>query len=158
MTNVEGAAGGMLIKVGAGGTTNVSGSASAVAGNTVLGGAGHLGFNPSADAGKGDLIDLSGSTGSAQINAFSFGATRWIAAPDTILAGNSADSVFGGDGDRIGTGSGPVVGGMHQWVHADPAAGSAVGFGSNDTVARRPTTPSPAPRRAARWPAPRRRR
>jgi hypothetical protein len=134
VTNVEGGSGGMLIMVGAGGTTNLSGSAGAVASNTVRGGAGNLGFNPSAAAGKGDLIDLSGSTGSAQINAFSANGVR-IAAPDTILAGNGSDSVFGGDGDRIGTGNSSVVGGLHQWVHADPAVGSAVGFGSNDTVA-----------------------
>ena len=37
-TNIEGAAGGMLIKVGAGGQTNLSGSANAAAGNTVTGG------------------------------------------------------------------------------------------------------------------------
>ena len=134
VTNVEGGSGGMLVMVGAGGTTNLSGSAGAAAGNTVRGGAGNLGFNPSAVAGKGDLIDLSGSTGSAQINAFSANGVR-IAAPDTILAGNGYDSVFGGDGDRIGTGSSSVVGGLHQWVHADPAAGSAVGFGSNDAAA-----------------------
>jgi hypothetical protein len=42
--------------------------------------------------------------------------------------------VFGGDGDRIGTGNSAVVGGFHQWLHADTVAGSAVGFGSNDTV------------------------
>jgi len=42
--------------------------------------------------------------------------------------------VFGGDGDRIGTGSFSVVGGTHQWSHADTLAGSSVGFGSNDTV------------------------
>jgi len=100
----------------------------------VLGGAGNLGFNPSGVAGKGDLIDLSGSFGAAQINSFSANGVR-VAAPDTILAGNGSDSVFGGDGDRVGTGNGSVVGGSHQWVHADLAAGSAVGFGSNDTVA-----------------------
>jgi hypothetical protein len=134
-TNVEGAAGGMLIQVGAAGVTNVSGSGTSVAGaNTVLGGAGNLDFNPSLPAGGGDLIDLSGSTGSATINAFSFGASRSVA-HDTILAGNIADSVFGGDGDRIGTGSGSVVGGSHQWLHADTVAGAVVGFGSNDTVA-----------------------
>ena len=134
VTNIEGAAGGMLVMVGAGGTTNLSGSASPVAGNTVLGGAGNFNFNPSAAPGKGDLIDLSGSTGAAQVNAFAAGGVQ-IAAPDTILAGNGAGSVFGGAGDRIGTGNGSVVGGTHQWVHADGTAGAAVGFGSNDTVA-----------------------
>jgi hypothetical protein len=77
------------------------------------------------------------------INAFSYGSTR-IVSPDTILAGigtpffgglrSSASVVWGGDGDRIGTGSGSVSGGAHQWVHADTVAGSAVSFGSNDTV------------------------
>jgi hypothetical protein len=132
-TNIEGANGGMLIEVGAAGITNISGSAGAVAGNTIRGGAGVLGFNPGATAGNGDLIDLSGSSGAATINAFAFGATR-IASHDTILASNLAVSVFGGDGDRIGTGNGSVVGGFHQWTHADTVAGSAVGFGTNDTV------------------------
>ena len=134
-TNIEGANGGMLIKIGAAGLTNVSGSAGPVAGsNTIRGGAGTFDFNPGAVAGKGDLIDLSGSNGAATINAFAFGATR-IASHDTILASNLGVSVFGGDGDRIGTGNGAVVSGFHQWVHADTVAGSAVGFGSNDTVA-----------------------
>ena len=132
-TNIEGANGGMLIKVGAAGITNVSGSTGAVTGNTIRGGAGTLGFNPGAGAGNGDLIDLSGSSGAATINAFAFGATR-IASHDTILASNLGVSVFGGDGDRIGTGNGAVVGGFHQWLHADTVAGSAVGFGSNDSV------------------------
>jgi hypothetical protein len=134
ITNIAGEAGGMLIKVGAGGTTNLSGSTSTVAGNTVTGGAGGFNYNPGATAGKGDLINLSGGTGTATINAFAFGTTR-IASADTILATNGADSIFGGDGDRIGTGNGSVVGGTHQWTHADTVAGSQVGFGSNDTVA-----------------------
>jgi hypothetical protein len=133
-TNIDGSKGGMRIKTGAAGITNVSGSAGAVAGNTILGGAGTLDFNPGAAAGNGDLIDLSGSNGAATINAFAFGAAR-IASHDTILASNLGVSVFGGDGDRIGTGNGAVVGGFHQWVHADTVAGSAAGFGSNDTVA-----------------------
>jgi hypothetical protein len=124
----------MRIKTGAAGITNVSGSAGAVAGNTVSGGSGTLDFNPGATTGNGDLIDLSGSNGAATINAFAFGAAR-IASHDTILASNLGVSVFGGDGDRIGTGNGAVVGGFHQWVHADTVAGSAIGFGSNDTVA-----------------------
>jgi hypothetical protein len=136
ITNIEGAAGGMLIKAGngsLGSTTALSGSAGAVAGNTVSGGSGGFDFNPSSVAGKGDLLDLSGSNGTATINAFAFQSTR-VASPDTILATNNADSVFGGGGDRVGTGNGSVVGGLHQWVHADTLAGSAVGFGSNDTV------------------------
>ena len=133
-TNVEGVNGGMRIVVGAGGITNISGSGVPGLGNTIIGGAGNFGFNPSAQIGQGDLFNLSGSTGNATINAFSFGAAR-IASPDTIVAGNGADSVFGGAGDRIGTGNGPVVGGTHLWDHSDPLAGTAIGFGSNDTVA-----------------------
>jgi hypothetical protein len=133
-TNIEGVSGGMRIVVGAGGTTNISGSGVLGLGNTIIGGAGNLGFNPSAQIGQGDLFNLSGSTGNATINAFSFGAAR-IASPDTIVAGNGSDSVFGGDGDRIGTGNGPVVAGTHLWDHSDTLAGTAVGFGSNDTVA-----------------------
>src|SRR5687768_4128342 len=41
---------------------------------------------------------------------------------------------LGGHGDRIGTGSGSVVGGTHQWT-GETFAGAVVGFGSNDTVA-----------------------
>ena len=133
-TNIHGASGAMSIKVGSDGTTNLSGSTNAAAGDTITGGtAGNFNFNPGAVAGKGDLINLTGSFGTATINAFSFGATRIVAA-DTILATNNADSIFGGAGDRIGTGNGSVVGGTHQWVHADTVAGSSVGFGSNATV------------------------
>jgi hypothetical protein len=135
LTNVEGSAGGMQVNVGLGGTTALSGSTNVAAGNTVIGGGstGNFNYNPGATAGKGDLINLSNAAGTAQINAFAFGATR-VASADTILATNNADSIFGGDGDRIGTGNGSVVGGLHQWTHADTVAGSAVGFGSNDTV------------------------
>ena len=137
VTNVEGAAGGMLIKVGAaaGGTLNLSGS-TGTAGNTVVGGGASgnffFGFNPSAVAGKGDLINLSGDLGTATVNAFAFGTTR-VVSSDTILATNNADSIFGGQGDRIGTGSGSVVGGTHQWT-GETVAGAVVGFGSNDSV------------------------
>jgi hypothetical protein len=134
-TNIEGAGGAMLINVGQGGTTALSGSTNPLAGNTVTGAlsGAAFNFNPGAVVGKGDLIDLSGALGTAQINAFAFGATR-IGSHDTILATNNADSIFGGDGDRIGVGKGSVVGGTHQWTHGDTVAGSAVGFGTNDTV------------------------
>jgi hypothetical protein len=131
-TAIEAAAGGMLINIGAGGITAVDGSSSTVAGNTITGGAGGFNFNPNSVVGKGDFINLSGSTGTATINAFAFQSTT-IASHDTILATNNSDLIFGGDGDRIGTGNGPVVGGTHQWT-ADTVAGSAVGFGSNDSV------------------------
>jgi hypothetical protein len=131
-TNIEGAAGAMSIKVGAAGTTALSGSTNTVAGNTVAGGLGGFNFNPNSVAGKGDLINLSGSTGTATINSFSFQGNT-VAAPDTILATNNSDLIFGGGGDRIGTGS--VQGaGTHQWT-ADTIGGGAVGFGSNSSVA-----------------------
>jgi len=135
VTNIEGAAGGILIKAANGpiGGIALSGSAGTVPGNTIIGGTGSFNFNPSSVVGKGDLFNFSGSSGTATINAFAFQSTR-VASPDTILATNNADSVFGGDGDRIGTGNGSIVGGLHQWVHADTLAGAAVGFGSNDTV------------------------
>ena len=60
--------------------------------------------------------------------------------------------MFGGDGDRIGSGSFSVVGGLHQWLHADTVAGTAVGFGSNDTVAS--TTYDTVSRIATRGSAP----
>jgi hypothetical protein len=134
ITNIAGEAGAMRIKVGAGGTTNLSGSTSTVAGNTITGGSGNfnMGFNPGATAGKGDLIDLSGSQGSATINSFSFQGNT-VASPDTIYATNNSDLIFGGGGDRIGVGT--VAGaGTHQWT-ADTIGAGAVGFGTNTTVA-----------------------
>jgi len=130
-TNIAGEAGAMSIKIGAAGTTALSGSTSSVAGNTVSGGLGGFNFNPGATAGKGDLINLSGSTGTATINSFSFQGNT-VAAPDTILATNNSDLIFGGGGDRIGIG--PVQGaGTHQWT-ADTIGGGAVGFGTNSTI------------------------
>jgi hypothetical protein len=132
ITNIAGEAGGMLVKVGAaGGITNLSGSTSTVAGNTVTGGAGAFNYNPGATAGKGDQIDFSGSAGTATINAFSFQGNT-VASPDTILATNNSDLIFGGGGDRIGIGS--VQGaGTHQWT-ADTIGAGSVGFGTNSTV------------------------
>jgi len=132
VTNIEGAVGGMTIKVGSAGTTALSGSSSvAIAGNTVTGGTGGFNFNPSSSAGKGDRIDFSGSTGTATINSFSF-QNNTVASPDTILATNNSDLIFGGGGDRIGIGS--VKGaGTHQWT-ADTVGAGAVGFGTNSSV------------------------
>jgi len=130
-TNIAGDAGGMSIKLGTG-LAAVSGSTNTAAGDTITGTTGTLNFNPGATAGKGDRIDLTGSNGTATINAFSFQTTR-VASKDTILATNNADSIFGGDGDRIGTGS--VQGaGNHQWTHADTVANTSVGFGTNSSV------------------------
>ena len=133
VTNIEGAVGGMRVKIGAGGTTALSGSASSVAGNTVTGGSGGSGFNfnPSSVAGKGDRIDLSGSQGTATINAFSFQGNT-VASPDTILATNNSDLIFGGGGDVIGIGT--VKGaGFHQWT-ADTVGAGSVGFGTFSSV------------------------
>jgi hypothetical protein len=134
ITNVEGGVGGMIIQAGAAGQTNVSGSTGLMA-DTIRGGSGNLNFNPGPVAGTGDLIDLTAETGQSTINTFSFGPTR-VAAPDTILAGSGNDSVFAGAGDIVGmTRLAATVGGSHQWVHADTVAGSAVGFGTFDSVA-----------------------
>ena len=135
-TYIDGTAGGMLITVSEPGFSNgkafITGSAGPVAGDTVHGGGGPLVYNPGPAAGKGDLIDLTsfGSPiGPSTINAFSFGSTR-VVSPDTILGGWY---VFGGDGDRIGTGTnGLIPVPAAQWVHADTVAGSAIGFGSNN--------------------------
>jgi hypothetical protein len=132
VTNIEGAVGGMSIKIGSAGTTALSGSASATAGNTVSGGTGGFNFNPSSVAGKGDRINMSGSTGTATINAFSFQGNT-VASPDTILATNNSDLIFGGGGDVIGIGS--VQGaGTHQWT-ADTVGAGSVGFGTFTSVA-----------------------
>jgi len=132
VTNIEGAVGGMSIKIGSDGTTALSGSASATAGNTVSGGTGGFNFNPSSVAGKGDRINMSGSTGTATINAFSFQGNT-VASPDTILATNNSDLIFGGGGDVIGIGS--VQGaGTHQWT-ADTVGAGSVGFGTFTSVA-----------------------
>jgi len=132
VTNIEGAVGGMSIKIGSAGTTALSGSASATAGNTVIGGTGGFNFNPSSVAGKGDRINMSGSTGTATINAFSFQGNT-VASPDTILATNNSDLIFGGGGDVIGIGS--VQGaGTHQWT-ADTVGAGSVGFGTFTSVA-----------------------
>jgi hypothetical protein len=138
-TNIDGTAGGMRITVSEPGFSNgrafITGSAGPVAGDTIYGGSGPLVYNPGPVAGNGDLIDLTAFSGypigPSTINAFSFGSTR-VASPDTILGGWD---VFGGDGDRIGTGTNalfPVT--AAQWVHADTVAGSAIGFGSNSTT------------------------
>lgn len=143
-TGVDGSAGHMQIQVGGSGATtfvtgasSVAGTGGGAGGDTVLGSSGNLDYNPSSSAGLGNLINLSGTTGQATINAFSFTSgtsSTIVSAADTILGSNTADSVWGGNNDRIGTGNGSVVGGQHTWIHSDTTAGSAVAFGSNDTV------------------------
>jgi len=133
-TDVDGSTGGILMQL-ISGSSNISGSTSTVAGNTILAGSAPFVFNPGPVAGAADLIQLAGNN--ATVNAFSFGATR-VASPDTIIAGGGSDSVFAGAGDRVGiTGTELSFGiaGTHQWVHADTVPGSAVAFGTFDSVA-----------------------
>ena len=127
---VDGSLGGMTIQLGTAGTDNVIGSGTGGGHDTILGGAANLNYNPQI-GGSGDLIDLSGDIGKATINAFS------SEAPDTIHGSITADSVWGGAGDRIGVGSSVGVfgaGGTHTWEHSSPLAGGAIAFGTFDTV------------------------
>ncbi|MBV9827431.1 MAG: calcium-binding protein [Alphaproteobacteria bacterium] len=148
---VNGASGGAAITFGTSAqnayTDQFSGSGTAGAGDTITGISGtglfvNMNYNTGvtgASTGGADLINLSGWNGNATINAFSNGATQFTAVNDTILAGNGADSVWGGGGDRIGVGSvagGSTVhpGGTHLWDHSTSVAGASIGFGSNDSV------------------------
>ncbi|MBV9825744.1 MAG: hypothetical protein JO001_08725 [Alphaproteobacteria bacterium] len=120
---------GTLINLGSGGTDNIIGSTVAgAAGDTINGGGGaSLNYNP----GSGnDVINLTGSRGSATINGL--GADTG-AVNDTITASNGGDSVFGGQGDRIGVGVGAA--GTDLFTHATSINGASIGFGSNDSVA-----------------------
>ena len=116
----------MRIQIGIG-AANLTGSTvtGPTGGDTILGN-GSLNYNSGGVvAGQGDLLDLSGSSGVATINAFSFRRDTGRS-PDTILAANNANqSVFAATAIGRGTGNGSVVGGAHQWLHADTVAGSA---------------------------------
>jgi hypothetical protein len=132
--------GSMSITMGVTGTDTFIGSSVAGAGDTITGTSGSaatLNYNPGTVTGGAiggsDLINLTGSTGSAVINAFSNGAVQG-AVNDTIIAGNGADSVFGGGGDRTGISS--IGGGASNlWLHATSVAGAAMAFGTNDAAA-----------------------
>ena len=119
-TYVDGTAGNMAIAVG-GGADNFIGSNGAA--DTITGGAGALNYNPGA-TGAGDLINLAGSTGNATVNAFTSGGA------DTVDASNSADSVWGGAGDRIAAGTAGTL----LATHATTIPGTSIGFGSNATA------------------------
>jgi autotransporter passenger strand-loop-strand repeat protein len=134
---VDGSLGGMTIEVGAGGAGAVDfvlGAASGQSGNTIIGGSSSLVYAVRFNGGH-DLIDLTGSTGNATINAFSAEGAEFLDVNDTIVAGFGSDSVWGGDGDRIGVGTSTAAGGTHLWGHSTTIAGAAIGFGTNDTVA-----------------------
>ncbi len=104
----------------------------------MIGGSANLDFNPQFGGGS-DLINLSGSSGNATVNAFSIGPTGAVtqlgAVNDTIMAGTGTDSVFGGPGDRIGVGTSSTAGGTHLFDHSTSIAGAAMAFGATDSVA-----------------------
>ncbi len=132
--------GSMSITMGVTGADTFIGSSVAGAGDTITGTSGSaatLNYNPGTVTGGAiggnDLLNLTGSTGNAVINAFSNGAVQG-AVNDTVIAGNGADSVFGGGGDRIGISS--IGGGASNlWLHATSVAGAAMAFGTNDAAA-----------------------
>ncbi len=134
---VDGLAGGMTILLGSGGLgaiDTVIGAASSRPGDTIIGGASsNLVYNARFNGGH-DVIDLSGSSGNATINAFSEGGSDFFNVNDTIFAGSGADSIWGGDGVRIGVGSSANAGGVHLWGHSTTVPGAAVEFGTNDTI------------------------
>jgi hypothetical protein len=123
---VDGGAGTMRIQVGSAGTEDLFGSSVAGGNDTILGGAAAVTINAQT-GGSGDLIDLSGSSGSARISSVIDGA-------DTIIAGNGSTRVFGGDGDRIGVGGG-ATGTDIRFDHTTTVVGASLGFGTNSSVA-----------------------
>ena len=124
----------MTITLGTGGVDSVFGRSTFVGGgDTVFGGSASLDFNPQFGGG-GDLLDLSNSSGTAVINAFSAGATQLTSVNDTIKAGTGTDSVWGGPGDRIGVGNSSSAGGTHLFDHSTSIAGASMAFGTNDSV------------------------
>ncbi len=122
----DGTTGGMKIAVGSGGTDIIVGSMVSGAGDTITGGAAALNYNPGIG---GDLINLAGTTGAATINAF---GTDTGPVNDTVIASNGGDSVWGGQGDRIGVGTG--ASGTDLFTHATTIPGASIGFGTNDAV------------------------
>jgi hypothetical protein len=122
----DGTAGKQTIAVGSGGIDLVIGSTVIGAGDTITGGSAALNYNPGIG---GDLINLAGSTGSATVNAV--GADMGPV-NDTVIAGNGGDSVWGGEGDRIGVGTG--ASGTDLFTHTTTISGAAIGFGTNDAA------------------------
>jgi hypothetical protein len=131
---VDGGAGTMTIKLGSAGIDSVFGTSVSGAGDTLTGGGASLRFNPQAGGGN-DLINFSGSSANATINAFSAGGTQLTSVGDTIMAGTGADSVWGGSGDRIGVGTSSTAGGTHTFDHSTSISGAAIAFGTDDSVA-----------------------
>jgi hypothetical protein len=131
---LDGGAGKMTIKLGSAGVDSVFGTSVSGAGDTLTGAGASLNFNPQSGGGN-DLLNLSGSSANATINAFSAGGTQLTSVGDTIMAGTGADSVWGGPGDRIGVGTSSTAGGTHDFEHSTTVASAAVAFGTNDTAA-----------------------
>jgi hypothetical protein len=132
----DGGPGRMTITDGSAGVDSVFGSSVSGGGDTFVGGSAALQFNP--EAGGGDLLNLSGSSGNATINVFNpgpTGANDIANINDTIMVGTGTDSVWGGQGDRIGVGTSSTAGGTHLFDHSTSIAGAAIAFGTNDSVA-----------------------
>jgi hypothetical protein len=129
---------GASITLGSGGTDNIIGSTVAGAGVIITGGAASLDYNPGVG---NDLINLAGTSAAATINAF--GADTGPV-NDTVVASNGGDSVWGGQGDRIGVGAGapaaPICSPMPARSPA-PRSGSA----AMTRWSRRATARPPAP-------------
>ena len=123
----------MTIQLGSGGIDSVFGTSVSGAGDTLTGGSASLRFNPQVGGGN-DLINLSGSSANATINAFSAGSTQLGSVGDTIMAGTGIDSVWGGPGDRIGVGTSSTAGGTHTFDHSTSVVGAAIAFGTDDSV------------------------
>jgi hypothetical protein len=114
---------GATVKLGAAGSDSVVGSAFGQPAATIKGGAASLIYNTD---GGSDLIDLTGTSGTAVINGF--GAdTKSV--NDTIIAGNGTTSVWGGEGNRIAVGIG--ASGSDLFTHATTINGASIGFGTN---------------------------
>ena len=113
-TYVDGTAGGMRINIGSGGANLIIGSF-AGGPDTITGGAATVQIQ---FLGDGDLVDFSGQTGAAEINALAAGnenlitlgsgpATVYAGAGDTVAMGSGAQYVDGSAGGvRIAVGSG----------------------------------------------------
>ena len=67
--------------------------------DSITGGVSGLSYNPGSTVSTGVRIDLTGSSGPATINSFSFGGVDLPAANDTVIAGNG--NVTAIDGNKL---------------------------------------------------------
>src|SRR6201999_4491634 len=77
-----------------------------------------------------DLVDLTGSTGAATVNAVGADSRSLN---HTVVAGNGGSTVYGGAGDRIGVGDN--ASGSDLFAHSSTINGASMGFGTNGTAA-----------------------